>query len=268
MHIIKDFSMIHYPTVAGMFYPGEAKTLQQQIAHLLTGAFAQANLPLPKAIISPHAGYIYSGPIAASAYSCLGKANEISRLVLLAPSHHEYFSGVATSKFDYYETPLGRISIDQEAVNTVLSLSFVQVLESVYRGEHALEVQLPFLQTVLRNFFLVPFLLGETSPEQVALLLEKVWGGPETLIVVSSDLSHYHEYLTARQLDQKTAEAIIALDDKAISSEQACGSIGIKGLLIVAAKKRLQAKVVDLRNSGDTAGPKDQVVGYGAFHFG
>lgn len=259
--------MIHYPAVAGMFYPDDVEELRVMLADFFREASDKANFPIPKAIIAPHAGFIYSGPIAASAYACLAKAVEITRVVILAPSHRKYFTGISSTCYDYFETPLGKISVDKESVNTVLTLPFVQVLEEVFSGEHALEVQLPFLQVTLKKFSLVPFLVGDIEPENIAILLEKLWGGSETLIVVSSDLSHYHKYLLAKELDQNTANAITSLDFKAITSEDACGSVGIKGLLVAAYKKQLQARLIDLRNSGDTAGPKNEVVGYGAFHF-
>lgn len=259
--------MIIYPNVADKFYPADPSVLRQDILTMLTAASDKATLPIPKAIIAPHAGYIYSGLIAASAYACLTKAKkQIHRIVLLAPSHQYPVSGVAITDAKSYMTPLGQITIDQKSISA-LNLPYVQAVEEAFASEHAIEVHLPFLQLTLETFSLIPLLVGLATTAQVGKVLEKLWDGPETLIIISSDLSHYYPYDLAQFLDKKTAEAIIKLDPKDITPEQACGAVGIKGLLAIAAKKKLHASQIDLRNSADTAGPKDQVVGYGAFHF-
>jgi hypothetical protein len=223
---------------------------------------------VPKAIVAPHAGYIYSGPIAASAYVRLKPAKEqITRVVLLGPSHRVPLMGCACSTAQYFATPLGNIPLDRKIISKILALPFVQELDEAHTLEHSLEVHLPFLQEVLAEFSLVPVVVGDCSPTQVAELLEKLWGGPETLIVVSSDLSHYHDYDTAKRMDATTCRAIEELDVASIDSQHACGVMPLRGLLFAAKKHALHATTVDCRNSGDTAGPRNQVVGYGSYVF-
>ena len=224
--------------------------------------------PAPKAIIAPHAGYIYSGPIAASAYARLeGARRVIRRIVLIGPAHYEAFAGLATSAVDAFATPLGLVSLDQEASARIRALPHVRAREAAHAEEHCLEVHLPFLQTILTEFTLVPLLVGEASDEQISQVLEALWGGPETRVVVSSDLSHFHDYPTAQSLDRATAHAIEALRGADMGGEQACGCEPIRGLLRSARTHGLHARTVDLRNSGDTAGSRERVVGYGAFVF-
>lgn len=250
--------------VAGLFYPAEAGELGRTVRHLLDAARPAAETP--KALIAPHAGYIYSGPVAASAYALLGPLRTtVSRVVLLGPAHRVPVEGLAASSADYFETPLGRVPLDRPAIERALTLPQVHLLDHAHTLEHSLEVHLPFLQEVLASFELVPFVVGEASPEEVGEVLELLWGGPETLIVISSDLSHYHDYATARRLDAGTSQAIEALRPQDIHYEQACGRNPVNGLLHVARRRGLQARTLDLRNSGDTAGPRDQVVGYGAY---
>jgi AmmeMemoRadiSam system protein B len=253
--------------VAGMFYPADHDELQQMVSGFLREVPADASPP-PKAIIAPHAGYIYSGPIAASAYARLAPLRDtIRRVVLLGPSHRLGFSGIAASSADYFHTPLGDVALDQALLEQVTVHCGVQLLDQAHQMEHSLEVQLPFLQEVLGDFTLLPLVVGDARPEEVATVLRAVWGGEETLIVVSSDLSHYHDYATAQRMDRATSHAIEQLDPQAIGSGDACGRTPLSGLLLVAREKRLHAETIDLRNSGDTAGPRDQVVGYGAYLF-
>jgi len=255
------------PAVAGLFYPASAAELHAQIQTFLNQAEPSAGPP-PKAIIAPHAGYIYSGPIAACAYAQIKAMRDIiTRVVLLGPSHRVGFRGIAISSMQAFATPLGLIPIDQEAVEQARKLPDVGFLEQAHAQEHSLEVHLPFLQEVLGEFKLAPLVVGDAHPEQVGAVLEALWGGPETLIVISSDLSHYHDYQTAQQLDRQTSKAIEALRFEDIGYEQACGRNPVKGLLWVARRKNLQGETLDLRNSGDTAGSRDQVVGYGAYAF-
>ena len=257
---------IRAPAVAGSFYPADPRELKGMLSEFL--AAARGDDSVPKAIIAPHAGYIYSGAVAASAYARLKPARgHIARVVLLGPAHRVGFRGLAFSSADYFVTPLGSIAVDQEALKAIAALPQVQLLDAAHLREHSLEVHLPFLQEVLGVFKLVPLVVGEAEPREVGEVLEKLWGGPETLIVISSDLSHYHDYETAQRLDTATSHAIEALKPEAISHDQACGRNPVNGLLYVARKKHLTAKTVDLRNSGDTAGPRDQVVGYGAYIF-
>jgi hypothetical protein len=254
------------PAVAGVFYPDQADELRQTIASLLHDARSTAGPP--KAIIAPHAGYIYSGPIAASAYAHLAAIKDtVSRVVLLGPSHRVPFYGLATSRASDFVTPLGSVPVDQDSVARLLTLPQVKSLEEAHAMEHSLEVQLPFLQSVLGAFSVVPLVVGEASADEVSEVLEMMWGGPETLIVISSDLSHYHDYDTARRMDRATSQAIEQLAPEKLHYEDACGRIPISGLLQAARHHHLHAVTVDQRNSGDTAGPRDQVVGYGAYVF-
>ncbi|MCU0937350.1 MAG: AmmeMemoRadiSam system protein B [Gammaproteobacteria bacterium] len=259
-------ALVRRPAVAGMFYPDDPRELRESVQALLAAAPALG--PAPKALIAPHAGYVYSGPTAAVAYARLVPAREtIRRVVLLGPSHRVPFAGIAACRADVFETPLGRIPVDTGALDQIADLPQVQALDAAHLREHSLEVQLPFLQVVLRDFALVPLVVGDASPDQVAQVLDRLWGGPETLIVVSSDLSHYHDYATAQRLDRETSRLIEGLSRAELHGEQACGCRPINGLLRAARSHGLGAALLDLRNSGDTAGPRDRVVGYGAYAF-
>lgn len=256
--------MNRLPAVAGTFYPANPVQLHAMIDDYLNDADTGKNVP--KAIIAPHAGYIYSGPIAASAYIRLKNAHDrIHRVVLIGPSHRVAFEGLAVSKAEAFITPLGSIAVDQQAVASLLTLPFVAHVEQAHTYEHSLEVHLPFLQETLDYFTLVPIVAGDATADQVAQVLDKLWGGDETLIVISSDLSHYHDYASAQQRDQATSAAIEALDDRQLDYESACGRVPVSGLMKIARQKSLTIKTIDLRNSGDTAGDKKRVVGYGAY---
>lgn len=258
--------MIRKAAVAASFYSADPDKLQRMIRNFLDSA--KKNLPVPKAVIAPHAGYIYSGPIAANSYACLCAARAvIKRVILLGASHYTNFTNIALSGAESFATPLGLVKVDQAAIAKIASLSDGSIMDEVHATEHSLEVQLPFLQMVLEDFVIIPLLVSSIEPQPIAKLIESLWGGPETLIVVSSDLSHYLDYQTAQKLDQKTAKAIINLTPQDIQENQACGCLPIKALLEVAIKKHLKIAAIDLRNSGDTSGSKDRVVGYGAFHF-
>lgn len=255
---------VRVPAVAGQFYPNDPRALDAEVRGYL--ASAEAAGPAPKAVIAPHAGYIYSGSVAASAYARLAAGRGVvSRVVLLGPAHRVPFAGLAASGSRAFETPLGLVPVDVEAVKRVLSLPQVAVLDDAHRMEHSLEVHLPFLQRVLGDFSVVPLVVGDATAGEVAEVIECLWGGAETVIVISSDLSHYHDYDTARRLDAATSCAIEALRPDDISPDQACGRIAIQGLLRAARAHGLRTKTVDLRNSGDTAGSRDEVVGYGAW---
>lgn len=258
---------VRQPSVAGFFYPADTQVLINTVQNLLKTA-ENPVVPAPKAIIAPHAGYIYSGPIAATIYKTITPhKNIIQRVILLGPAHRLAFTGIAVTQIENFATPLGNIPVDLAAIRDILSIPGVQVIEAAYNQEHCLEVQLPFLQTILNNFSIVPCIVGNASPELVASVIEKLWGGPETLIVISSDLSHYYDYATAQNLDTAASQAILDLAPDQIHDNQACGRLPVKGLLLAAKKFNLQVKLLDLRNSGDTAGNKERVVGYGAYHF-
>jgi AmmeMemoRadiSam system protein B len=248
-----------------MFYPGSAAELTAAVAGFLDQA-APPELR-PKALIVPHAGYVYSGPIAASACTLLAPlADTIRRVVLFGPAHREWVPGLAAPSCRAFATPLGQVPVDQEAVAAATRLPQVAIDDLAHRQEHCLEVQLPLLQTLLRNFAIVPFVVGGASPAQVAEVMELLWGGDETLILVSSDLSHYLPYAAARQMDQATADSV--LNRQLLGhQEQACGATPINGLIQVARHRNLTPALLDLRNSGDTAGDRSRVVGYGAFAF-
>jgi hypothetical protein len=249
-----------------MFYPGDPGELHHQVQDYLREAVAAPRSP--KAIIAPHAGYAYSGPVAASAYASLApRRKQIRRVVLLGPSHRVPLDGMAVSSADFFATPLGEIAIDQEAVQHLLTLPQVRVMDAAHQLEHSLEVQLPFLQEILEDFRLVPVVVGDSTPDEVAEVMELLWGGPETLLVISSDLSHYQDYETARRMDRATSDAIEALAPQRIHYDDACGRNPVNGLLLAARRRGLRASTLDLRNSGDTAGPRDRVVGYGAYVF-
>jgi AmmeMemoRadiSam system protein B len=258
--------------VAGSFYPADGAELRDAVEGYLAAAAADSPLSspasAPKAIVVPHAGYVYSAPVAAAAYARLAPGRrDISRVVLIGPAHTCPLAGVATSTADAFATPLGEVPIDAEMRAAVLALPQVVALDEAHAGEHSLEVQLPFLQCVLERFSMLPLVAGSAGAAQVAEVIGLVWNGPSTLVVVSSDLSHYHDYATAQRLDQHTARAIERLDAGALDTESACGRAPIRALLLAARARGLQATTLDLRSSGDTAGPRDRVVGYGAFAF-
>ena len=256
-------SMIRPPAVAGLFYPADTAELRQQVRDLLDQA--SVSHPAPKAMIVPHAGYIYSGPVAASAYVTLSDvADDITRVVLIGPDHRVGFTGIAAPSVDSFTTPLGSVTVDQTAIK---SLRGVIQFDQAHADEHSLEVHLPFLQQVLTEFELVPLVVGHVEPEQVARVLEDLWGGDETLIVVSSDLSHYHEYRAAQHIDQRTTQCIEELAGESLGPNDACGFIGVRALLLLARQFELNETTLDVRNSGDTAGDRDRVVGYGAYVF-
>lgn len=253
--------------VAGMFYPADPATLQHDVTSMLAASTAAATPKAPKALIVPHAGYIYSGPVAASAYARLAPwRSRIRRVVMFGPAHRVAVQGLALPEADAFATPLGTVPIDREAAQLALGLPQVAVSARSHALEHSLEVQLPFLIRVLDEFSLLPFAVGYATPREVAEAIELLWGGEETLIVISSDLSHYHPYREAREIDRATANAILALDS-ALDHEQACGATPIAGLLLCAARHGLTPALLDLRNSGDTAGDRARVVGYAAFAF-
>ena len=254
------------PAVAGLFYPGEPAALRAMIGRLLArnrGAAAPAYAA--KALIVPHAGLVYSGSVAASAYAQIAaRRAQISRVVIIGPSHREYLRGIAVPTVDAFATPLGDIPLDLQGRDCLLRRGDGVAADSPHAQEHCIEVQLPFLQTVLDAFTLLPLLVGSASPAHVASVLDEVWGGAETLVLASSDLSHYHPYDVARQLDGQTAAAILDRQTN-LTGEQACGAAPINGLLTRARQLGLVVEELDRLNSGDTSGDRSRVVGYGAY---
>ena len=256
--------------VAGTFYPSESKDLEAMIFNFLSKATARTPIgaPAPKAIIAPHAGYIYSGANAALAYARLKPASKtIRRVVLLGPSHRVSLQGVALSSAKCFITPLGKVPTDGNGALEIIDLPQVQVLDECHAEEHSLEVQLPFLQATLNQFKVLPIVVGNCSPNQISEILDILWGGPETLIVISTDLSHFLNNDTARKLDLVTARAIEALLPESINDNQACGHHPLKGFLTLAKQRKLKVKTLGLCNSADTIGSKDKVVGYGSWAF-
>lgn len=254
--------------VAGRFYPGDARALAAAVDDALAHAAEAGGTP-PKALVVPHAGYVYSGPIAATGYRTLAAARDtVHRVVLLGPAHYVGVRGLAVSSADAFVTPLGAVPVDAEARALVLGLPGVVVDDGVHAPEHSLEVHLPFLQRTLSEFSVLPLVVGAADARTVADVLDAVWGGPETLIVVSSDLSHYLDHATASRHDRATADAILAGRGEALTGEDACGVAPLRGLLLAAEEHGLEARLLDLRTSGDTAGDRTRVVGYGAFAFG
>jgi len=253
--------------VAGMFYPASTTELSRQVDELLAAAAGGERTPAPKALIAPHAGYVYSGPIAASAYAQIrSQGGRIRRVVLLGPVHRVPVRGLALPAVARFATPLGEVRLDSDAVAALRDLPQVVDSPLAHEAEHSLEVQLPFLQRLLGDFALVPLAVGDASAEEVAEVLGRLWGGEETLIVVSSDLSHYLPYDTARRIDQDTIDHLLSLEVD-LDHERACGATPINGLLLAARRKGLKAELLDLRNSGDTAGDRRRVVGYAAIAF-
>jgi AmmeMemoRadiSam system protein B len=262
--------LVRPPAVAGSFYPAGPGALRDALRQSFAAAVVpEGDPPAPKAVVVPHAGYLYSGPIAASAYLRLVAARgPISRVVLIGPSHHVPLAGIAATSADAFATPFGLVPIDDAAREVALGLPGVRIDDAAHALEHSLEVQLPFLQVVLERFEVLPLAVGRCPAAEVAAVLDAVWGGPETVVVVSTDLSHYHGYAGAVALDRRTAEAIVAVEPEAIGDGDACGAHGLRGLLVAARGRHLVVEQLDRRNSGDTAGDRERVVGYGAFAVG
>jgi AmmeMemoRadiSam system protein B len=261
-------TQVRPPAVAGMFYPGDRDELATTVDQLLAEA-SQTPGETPKALVVPHAGYVYSGPIAATAYTRLrDAAPHLRRVVLLGPAHRVWLQGLALPAAEGLETPLGILPVDGEGAAAVARLPQVSSYARPHAQEHSLEVQLPFLQRVLPGVPVVPLVVGDASAEQVAEVLELLWGGDDTLILISSDLSHYLTYDEARVMDRGTADRILALDAEHLDTDMACGAIPMSGLLLAARRRGLRAQELDVRNSGDTAGDRSRVVGYGSFAFG
>ncbi len=261
-------STIRPAAVAGSFYPRDPKLLRAQLAQMFdTVPPESGQAHAPKMLVAPHAGYQYSGAIAARAYALLApQRDRIRRVVLIGPAHRVAFRGIAVPSVDAFWSPLGAVPLDTAAIEALRSLPQVSVADAPHAWEHSLEVHLPFLQSVLAEFSIVPLIVGDASPLDVAQVLETLWGGQETVVIVSSDLSHYHEYALARQIDASTVQAVLRMET-GIDHEQACGATPINAALLCARRHGLHPRLLDLRNSGDTAGPRDRVVGYCAIAF-
>jgi len=260
----KTMGATRQPAVAGSFYPADKQALQASVDEMLHAA--RTDRKAPRALIVPHAGYIYSGPVAAAGYACLqNRETPFTRVVLLGPAHHVAFRGLAASSATAFATPLGDVRLDQVAIRQLETLPQVRLLDEAHQPEHSLEVHLPFLQRLLGDFTLIPLVVGEATVEEVSEVLETLWDTPDTLVVVSSDLSHYHSYVTATRMDRETSGHIERLEYDAIEYDHACGRTPVSGLLYYAKSHDMTVTTLDLRNSGDTAGPKDRVVGYGAY---
>ena len=256
---------VRSPAVAGTFYPQGRTDLASLVDRLLADARPPAGRGVPKAIVVPHAGYVYSGPIAASAFKLFEPiADEIERVILIGPAHRVFLDGLASPGASALATPLGQVPVDEESLAGVPEVARDP---KAHAREHSLEVEIPFLQRVAPRAKIVPLVVGHASPEAVGRILEKLWGGPETRIVVSSDLSHYLSYEEGRFADARTARRIVSLAAQPVGQDEACGASGINGLVWVARKRQLRGELIDLRSSGDTAGSRDEVVGYGAFAF-
>lgn len=253
------------PAVAGVFYPADPAELRRELRQYLEQApVPQANAPAPKALVAPHAGYVYSGPIAARAYARLRPlAGTVRRVVLLGPVHRVPVRGLAVPSVAAFDTPLGSVEVDRAGLARLAGLPQVVTSDRAHAQEHSLEVHLPFLQQVLGDFKVVPLAVGEATAAEVAEVLDRLWGGPETLVVVSSDLSHYLPYTAACAADRATVNAMLSLEST-LDHAQACGATPVNGLLAFARRHRLRPELLDLRNSGDTAGDRGRVVGYAA----
>jgi AmmeMemoRadiSam system protein B len=258
---------VRQPVVAGSFYPADPRALRALVADLLAHAPDASGVAPPKAIVAPHAGYIYSGPVAATAYRRIeARWSEIERVVIVGPSHRVALDGLAVAASDAFASPLGEVAVDGHARDALAVLPHVAIDDAPHADEHSLEVHLPFLQHVLtRPWTLVPIVVGRAPAIEVADALASVWGGTDTLVVVSTDLSHYHDYPSAAALDRRTADAIVAREVDTIDPADACGAHPLRGLLELARRAGLEVELLDLRSSGDTAGDRTKVVGYGAF---
>ena len=255
------------PAVAGQFYDADPHRLRAEVGRLLAAAGPDGG-DRPKALIAPHAGYVYSGQVAATAFATLNRsASTVERVVLIGPAHYVPFRGIAAPTAEVFETPLGPVRVDRDALRSIGGLASLTFADAPHAPEHALEVELPFLQALLPRFAVVPLLVGDATPEDVAAALSRLWGGAETVLVISSDLSHFLDYETARRRDAATAETIERGEWAGLGPGDACGHLAVSGLLVEASRRGLAAKRLALCNSGDTAGPRDRVVGYGAWAF-
>jgi AmmeMemoRadiSam system protein B len=265
LSLVKDMSRVRPPAVAGLFYPQDAAELRRLVVGYIDACARPGPARRPKALIVPHAGYLYSGTVAGCAYRVLRDCGaSIRHVVLVGPSHRVPMRGLAMTSLDYFATPLGHVPIDGSGRQRLRELGLVGISDAPHAAEHSIEVQLPFLQAVLEDFDLLPIATGHVPRGLVARTLEAAWNGPDTLIVVSTDLSHYHTSAEAQKLDQESTRSILERRGD-LTDEQACGARGVNGLIQIAQRRGLEVEVLDQRNSGDTAGDRSRVVGYGSY---
>jgi AmmeMemoRadiSam system protein B len=265
-------SQVRPPAVAGLFYPGDPTELRCRIGALLAAATSNppgGAAPSPparaKAIVVPHAGFAYSGAVAATAYAVLGGRSDIARVVLFGPAHRSPLPAVAAPSVDGFATPLGVVPLDAVRRDDLVRRKLLTVADGPHRDAHSLEVQLPFLQVLLGDVPVLPLAVGRVGSDAVVAVLDEVWDDPATLVIISTDLSHYHDHRTASALDRETAAAVVAGRAEALTPERACGATALRGLVVIARRRNRPVELLDLRTSADTAGPADRVVGYGAF---
>lgn len=255
--------IIRRSAVSGYFYPGNSKELKNMVNDFLKKAKAKKISGKIKGLVEPHAGYIYSGLTAAYGYKLLSQLdkNRKWKIILLGPSHHAYFSGAAISTTDFWLTPLGKVRVEKIKIEGLLDIPEARLYE------HSLEVQLPFLQCVLNDFSIIPILTGEIDPKELSDILIPILDD-KTIIITSSDLSHFHSYEEANKIDKIANEAIPKLEIKKVEEEvEACGKTGILTLMHIAKKMKWKGKLLHFCNSGDVTGDKSQVVGYGCYAF-
>ena len=253
------------PTAAGSFYPRSGETLRQTVDNLLSAVAVQQSTQ-HCGIIAPHAGYAYSGQVAAAAFGSVRSCGWVKRAIVIGPAHFVPFPGIAAPSDPVFTTPLGEVPIDVAAVEALSEETLVAINDEPHAPEHAIEVELPFLQSIFGNLPIVPLLFGRTSAAAVAAVIARVWT-EDALLVVSSDLSHFEDYDAASRHDERTAVAIEALDEVAIGPSDACGHLAIRGALREVARRGLKVERLALCNSGDVTGDRRSVVGYGAWVF-
>jgi MEMO1 family protein len=254
------------PAMAGSFYPADPDELRKLVCGYIAAWPAPSAVKPANAVVAPHAGYIYSGRVAAAAYAAIAPfATEFRKVVLIGPAHRVRLRGLAISSADAFLTPLGRVPLAVDDRDRLLEQPSITINDAAHEYEHSLEVHVPFLQVVCENFMLIPLVVGDASPAEVQAALEPFWDDARTLIVVSTDLSHFHDYDTAQRFDAETIRRMLELDYPRIHGDNACGCRAVNGLLRLLREKSLRLRLLATANSGDTAGPRDRVVGYGSF---
>lgn len=251
------------PAVSGLFYPAESNVLERQVVRLLDGARARIEPPAPAALVVPHAGYVYSGSIAATGWASVAELEGIERVVIIGPAHRVHVAKLASPGVEIMRTPIGDLEVD---VSAIRALPHVESFPAAHQHEHCIEVQLPFVKRLFPTARVVPLLVGGASAEEVEEVIECLWEDG-TLIAISSDLSHHRPYEEAKHIDDKTVQRITSLSTQPLHGWQACGAQAINGLVRFARRHDLAARALDVRNSADTAGGRERVVGYAAIGF-